>query len=75
MTPEIINFIDWVAIVILVIATVRFIIKGIAIWNTDQLIIRKIEIAAMRGEIKNDPLDVGKELISIIFTILWLAVM
>jgi len=75
MTPELINFIDWVSIFILIFAGVRLCLVAIKFVAWSEMEIELVSIAYHQGKIKTHPLFCHKEIIAIILTILWLAIM
>ncbi len=75
MNPELINFIDWLAIAVLVVSLLRI---GGTMHNSVSIpdnIQKSIELKYEKGELRTNPFEANIEIALVILTIIWLVVM
>lgn len=75
MTPSLLLFINWIAIIAIVITVIRLaiVIFKLAIWS--EHVIHLVDVAWQQGKIKRHPLHCGYEFIILIVSILWIVIM
>lgn len=75
MTPELLLFINWMAIIAIVVCVIRIGIAlfKLSIWS--ETVIKLVDVAWQQGKIKRHPLHFAWEFIVLVVSSLWLIIM